>query len=125
MPEKEIIAHLGVEGGGASIYRTALPSGAWQFHVEQRFMDMDENDDEFWHYATLGPFASIQETVEAITRGFSLALYHPSKVHPEYRQCLLTIAQAAGPQLPEHMRPWWESHRESWRRACQDEEQAL
>lgn len=48
MAEKEVVLELGVEGGGATVFRTPLASGGWQFHVEGSSMYLDENDDEGW-----------------------------------------------------------------------------
>jgi hypothetical protein len=48
MPDKEMVLELGVEGGGAAIFRTPLASGGWQFHVEGSSIYLDENDDEAW-----------------------------------------------------------------------------
>ena len=48
MPDKEMVLELGVEGGGATIFRTPLASGGWQFHVDGSSIYLDENYDEDW-----------------------------------------------------------------------------
>lgn len=48
MVEKETVLELGVEGGGATIFRTRSDTGEWHFHVEGSSMYLDENDDEVW-----------------------------------------------------------------------------
>lgn len=47
MAKKELVLDLGLEGGGATIYRTPLASGGWQFHVEGSSMFLDDNDAPF------------------------------------------------------------------------------
>lgn len=42
-----LVAKLGVEGGGITIYGTEC-DGAWSFWAEGSSMDLDENDDEVW-----------------------------------------------------------------------------
>ena len=45
--DKVIIAEMGVEGGGVTIYGRQV-DGVWSFWQEGSSMDLDENDDEVW-----------------------------------------------------------------------------
>jgi hypothetical protein len=45
--DKLLIAKVGVEGGGHSVYGKRC-NGGWSFWTEGTSMDLDENDDEVW-----------------------------------------------------------------------------
>src|SRR4051794_23438420 len=66
MADKEPILKLGVEGGGATVYRTPLGSGGWQFHVKRSSMYLDENDDEGWRSWRSEPVLSVEEALRSI-----------------------------------------------------------
>src|SRR5688572_11900928 len=93
MDEKELVLKLGVEGGGATIYRRPVGSGGWQFHVEGTSMFLDENDDEDWRSWTREPVPTIRDALRSIAEGGSWVFFHPISVHPEYRKVVWELAQ--------------------------------
>jgi hypothetical protein len=118
MADKEQILELGVEGGGATVYRTRLPSGGWQFHVEGSSMFLDENDDEDWRSWSSEPVQNFEEAVSSIADDGSWVFYYPISVHPEYRTAVWELAQDAASKLPEGRSVMWEGRCRDWQRLC-------
>lgn len=55
---KRIVAQLGVEGGGATVYRSEV-EGLWSFWHEGTAMNFDETDDEVWRDWKCAPVAEL------------------------------------------------------------------
>jgi len=121
MAEKELVLDLGVEGGGARIYRTPLDSGGWRFHVEGSSIFLDENDDDDWRYWTREPVQTIEEALRSIAKDGSWVLFHPISVHPEYRTIVWEQAQETAGKLPERLSTIWEGQSQYWQRRCSGE----
>jgi hypothetical protein len=121
MAEKEMILELGIEGGGASLYRTPLASGGWLFQVEGTSMFLDDNDDEDWRAWTKEPVQTLEEALRSITGDGSWVLFFPTSVHPEYRTSVFEHAQEAASKLPDTLIPIWERRREEWQSLCLEE----
>jgi hypothetical protein len=121
MAEKEVDLELGVEGGGATVSRTRLGSGGWQFHVEGSSMYLDENDDEDWHSWRSEPALSIEEALRWVADDGSWVFFYPVTVHPECRAAVWELAQAAAGRLPEGRREMWQRRSRDWQRLCRQE----
>lgn len=120
MGEKEIVLKIGVEGGGATIFRTPHADGSWQFHVEGCGMYLDENDDEDWRYWSSEPVQTIQEALTEIAADGSWIYFHPNSVHTEYRNLVWELAQEIAGKMPEENTEMWEKRNRHWRRLCLD-----
>ncbi len=118
MAEKEVVLELGVEGGGATVFRTRLGSGGWQFHVEGSSMYLDENDDEGWRSWRSEPALSMEEALRSVADDGSWVCFYPVTVHPEYRAAVWELAQAAAGRLPEGRRQMWQRRSQDWHRLC-------
>ena len=121
MGEKESVLELGVEGGGATIYRTPLGTGGWQFHVEGTSMYLDENDDEDWRSWTSEPVQTIQEALRSVAEDGSWVFFHPISVHAEYRMIVWELVQETASQLPQERRRMWQDRNRNWQRLCVDQ----
>ena len=77
MVDKETVLELGVEGGGATIFRTRSDTGEWHFHVEGSSMYLDENDDEVWRSWSCEPVRSIEEALREVIVGIGLEVEVP------------------------------------------------
>lgn len=117
MGEIERVLELGVEGGGATIYRTPLDAGGWQFHVEGSSMYLDENDDEDWRSWT-SESGQIREALRSVAKDGSWVLFYPMFVHSEYRMIVWKLVQEAASQLPEERHKMWERRNHIWQRLC-------
>ena len=116
--EKELVLELGVEGGGATVYRTPRASGGWQFHVEGTSMFLDDNDEEGWRSWTSDPVPTIQDALRSIAEDGSWVLYHPRSVHPEYRAAVWDQAQEIARKLAEGHSRIWERRHPVWQCLC-------
>jgi hypothetical protein len=125
MPDKEMVLQLGVEGGGATIFRTPLASGGWQFHVEGSSIYLDENDDEDWRRWSSEPVLSIGEAMQSVAEDGSWVMYYPMTIHPEYRIAVWELAQATASKLPDESSGMWKRRRADWQRQCQPESYEL
>src|SRR4051812_42111549 len=121
MGEKELVLELGVEGGGATVFRTPLGSGGWEFHVEGTSMYLDENDDEGWRSWRSQPVPTIEEALRSVAEDGSWIFFYPVTVHPDYRTAVWELAQAAAGKLPEERRGTWKRRSQDWQRRCQRE----
>jgi len=122
MDEKEMVLELGVEGGGATIYRTAVASDGWQFHVEGSSMFLDENDDEDWRSWTSEPVPTIRDALRSIADDGSWVFFHPISIHPEYRNDVWELAQEIASKLPAERSEMWENRNRHWQRLCLEKE---
>lgn len=118
MSEKEKVLEIGVEGGGATIFRTPLDAGGWLFHVEGTSMCLDENDDEDWRSWTSEPVQTIREALRSVAADGSWVFFHPISVHPEYRNTVWELAQETVTNLPEERRRMWKDRSRNWQRLC-------
>jgi hypothetical protein len=85
MADKELVLELGVEGGGASVFRTPHAADGWQFHVEGTSMYLDEIDDEGWRCWTSQPVLTVEEALRAVAEHASWVFFYPVTVHPDCR----------------------------------------
>ena len=122
MAEKELVLELGLEGGGATIYRTAVASDCWQFYVEGSSMFLDENDDEDWRSWTSEPVPTIRDALRSIVEDGSWVLCYPISVHSEYRNDVWELAQEIASTLPVERSEMWESRIWRWQRVCLEEQ---
>ena len=118
MPDEEPVLQLGVEGGGATIFRSPLGSGGWEYHVEGSSMDFDEIDDEVWRSWRSGPFTAVAEALETIAKDGSWVCFYPVKVHSEYREAVWRLAQEVATRLTEDRRRSWDRRKPDWQRRC-------
>jgi hypothetical protein len=114
MAEKEVVLELGVEGGGATISRTRLSNGEWQFHVEGSSMFLDDNDDETWRSWQAEPVANLMAAIQSIGEGDSWVWYMPIRVLPDYRHAVWEAAQQLACELPERLRRLWMDRKAEW-----------
>jgi len=106
---KVIIAKMGLEGGGCTIYGR-LVDGAWSFWREGTSMYLDENDDEAWRQWATDPVSNVIDALPNIWW-----LMYTQYVHPDF----VTQLRAAF-YTHQHERDWQEHRfddfrRESWR----------
>lgn len=122
MPDKEMVLDLGVEGGGATVFRKPLGSSGWQFVVGGSSMDMDENDDDTWRFWESEPFVRIEDAVRSITRDDEWVLFWPMMVHSEYQEIVWKLVQETAQNLPDEQKDRWDDRRRwRWRQECHDE----
>jgi len=118
MDDKELVLELGVEGGGATIYRTPIAPGGWQYHVEGSSIYMDENDDEGWRSWTGEPLPTIQDALRSVAEDGSWVFFYPISVHSEYRNVVWELAQEITSKFPAERRKMWEDRSQNWQRLC-------
>lgn len=118
MGEKEIVLKLGVEGGGATIFRTPNAAGGWQFHVEDGSIYLDGNDDEDWRYWTTEPVQTIEEALGSITGDGSWIYFGSISVHPEYRKVICEQVREIASKVQEERSETYERLRPVWQRLC-------
>lgn len=120
MAEKEVVLELGLEGGDATIFRTRLPSGEWQFHVEGTSMFLDDNDDETWRSWQAEPVANLMAAIQSIGEDGSWVSYMPIRVHEAHRQAVWEATQQLACELPERLRRLWKDRKAEWQRLSLD-----
>jgi hypothetical protein len=76
--DKIVIADIGVEGGGTTIYG-ARSQGVWSFWTEGTSIDLDEDDHEVWRSWSTEPVSSLELLVPN-----DWPMYYPSAIHPEF-----------------------------------------
>jgi hypothetical protein len=103
--DKVIIAQMGVEGGGITIYGSRS-EGVWSFWTEGSSMELDDNDDEVWRSWTSEPVKSLDLVVPK-----DWPIFHPSKIHPDFVDWFRTTYDLARASMPEHERRSQEKHR--------------
>lgn len=122
MADKEMVLRLGVEGGGATVFRTPLGSGGWEFHVGGSSMDMDENDDEVWRSWESQPYLRLEDAVQSISNDGGWVFFYPISVHPDYRAAVWGLVQETARNLPDEQKRLWDERRwKRWQDQCQHE----
>lgn len=117
MGSEQRILELGLEGGGATIFRAPTLTG-WSFHVEGGSMDLDESDTDYWRAWTRGPVESFEAAIRLISDDGQWVIYHPIYVHLEYRETVWQLAQQHAKFLPKHHRRLWKESQRNWSEAC-------
>jgi hypothetical protein len=117
--EGQKVLELGVEGGGATIFRKMLATGGWQFHVAGSSMYLDENDDDRWSSWTRDGFKTLLEALQSVGDSGFWVHFHPISIHPEYRIVVWQLANETASKLPEDQRRRWNNHSSwIWRQRC-------
>ena len=103
MSDSEAVLKIGVDGGGATVFRTPEGAGGWRFHVETTSLNSESNDSETWQSSTHGPVSSISKAIRLIAADDSWVFYQPLKIHPDYRATVRELYEVAVANLPaEH-----------------------
>ena len=116
MADKEVVLEIGVEGGGATVYRTPLASGGWQYHIKGTSMGWEPDDD--WRSWSSEPVMTVEEAIQRIAKDGTWVFFHPLAVHPAYRTAMWELAQATANKLVEGGGETWRG-RHDWQDVCQ------
>lgn len=93
--EGEKILSIGVEGGGATVYRIADGAGVWRYYHKGRSIALDENDGETWNSWVSEQVAVFESAVDAVLPNGDWVRFHVIEVHQEYRAQMLRMVEAA------------------------------
>ena len=112
MADKELVLHIGVESGGATVFRTPFASGGWEFHVG------DSNMEE---WPPSKPYLSIEDTLRSIfSPAESWVCCFPISIHPEYRVAVWELVQSTVSKLPDERKHDWNKYsRDFWQERCE------
>ncbi|QJX01176.1 DUF6508 domain-containing protein [Frigoriglobus tundricola] len=123
MADKEMVLQLGVEGGGATVFRKPVGAGDFEFYVDGSSMDLDENDDEVWRSWESQPYLRIEDAVRSISNDGSWVLFHPISIHPDYRTSVWELVQETARTLPDELNHLWDDRRRTkWQHLCHEQE---
>ena len=107
--DKVLIAEMGVEGGGTTIFGTQ-EDGVWSFWTLGTSMDLDEIDDEAWRSWSSEPVTSLDLVVPR-----DWPIFYPSKIHPDFVEWFRQAYEKARSSLPDDQRRYQAKHRhEHW-----------
>jgi hypothetical protein len=98
--DKTVIARIGVEGGGVTIYGSHL-KGVWTFWTEGTSMDLDENDDEVWRSWSSEPVTNLELALPN-----DWPLFHPVEIHPDFVEWFRVNYENARASLPVDQRQY-------------------
>ena len=102
---KILIADIGVEGGGTTIFGSQT-GGIWSYWTEGTSMDLDDNDDEVWRSWSSVPVSSLDLVVPA-----EWPMFYPSKIHPDFLEWFRANYAKARASMSQDERRSQESHR--------------
>jgi len=103
--DKVLIANIGVEGGGITIFGKKSES-VWSFWTEGTSIDLDENDDEVWRSWSSEPVSSLDLVLPN-----HWPLFYPVEIHPEFVGWFRDTYEMARETLPDDMRRYQDKHR--------------
>jgi hypothetical protein len=103
--DKVVIADIGVEGGGVTIYGSQL-TGVWTFWTEGTSMDLHENDGEEWRSWSSKPVNSLDPVLPK-----EWPTFYPRKFHPGFVCWFRANYNHVRAQLPEDQRRYQNKHR--------------
>lgn len=118
MATKELVLRLGIEGGGACIYRTAIDADVHRFHVEGVGMSLDNRDEECWHQWTTIPVSTIEEALESIACDGGWISWHPLMILHECRGSVLRGVQKTQLSVATDVNESWHRMRVKWLELC-------
>jgi hypothetical protein len=108
--DKVVIAEMGIEGGGTTIYGTQA-EGVWSFWTQGTSMDLDENDDEVWRSWSSEPVTGLDDVVPK-----DWPMFYPSTIHPGFVEWFRGTYEKARSTLPEDRQRYQTKHRHwQWR----------
>ena len=96
--DKLLVAEIGVEGGGLSIYGRE-DEGSWSFWSEGSSMDLDENDDEVWRSWSTDPVADLALVVPR-----EWPLFYPMTIRPDFTGWFRDHYEEARSLLPPELK---------------------
>ena len=102
--DKTVIADLGVEGGGITIYGRQT-DGVWSFWTEGTSMDLDENDDEVWRFFSSEPVSSLDRVLPENWHRF-----YPVEIHPDFLDWFREAYKKARTSMPQEQRRYHDQH---------------
>lgn len=111
----ELILSMGVEGGGAKVYRIMCEDGVTRYAITGSSMAAE--DDEEWKTWKSKLFATFEEAVQSVS-GDDWAMFYAIEVHPEYRDETWRLVQLAGARLPPDRQRSREYALGNWAQAC-------
>jgi len=83
--DKEEVFRVACEGGGTRLFRFKADNGKYYFCTEGSSISMDAHDNEEWITWTTGAVETISEGINLLKLGFQIFLFHPTLMHPDYR----------------------------------------
>jgi hypothetical protein len=103
--DKILVADIGVEGGGTSIYGSKS-EGVWSFWTDGSSMDLDEYDDEVWRSWSSKTVSSLDVIVLN-----DWPIFYPSKIYVDFVEWFRQAYEKARSRLPEDQRRHQGQHR--------------
>jgi hypothetical protein len=103
--DKTVIADLGVEGGGITIYGRQT-DGVWSFWTEGTSMDLDENDEGVWRSSSSEPVDELDLVVPV-----DWLMFRPVTIHPEFVEWFRAVYEESRLTLLEVQRRYHEKYR--------------
>jgi hypothetical protein len=100
-----LIAAMGVEGGGVTIYRSHS-QGVWKFWTEGTLIDLDENEDEVWSSWSSNPVSRLDDVLPK-----QWPVFHPVKIHPDFLDWFRAEYDKVRTSLFGDQRRYQEEHR--------------
>jgi hypothetical protein len=109
--EKTLIASMGIEGGGATIYGRRS-EGVWMFWTQGSTIDLDENDLDFWRSWSTEPVNSLDDVLPSEWPVFS-----PIEIHPDFLDWFREAYEKKRSELSVDKRRYQDNHvHERWSR---------
>jgi hypothetical protein len=102
--DKVIIARMGVEGGGITVYGSQS-NGVWSFWTEGSSMCLDDNDDEAWQSWTSEPVKKLDLVLPK-----DWPIFYPVTIDREFVEWFRTNYEAARASMHEDQRRYQEQH---------------
>jgi hypothetical protein len=102
--DKVVVADIGVEGGGATIYGTQR-DGIWSSWQEGTSMDLDENDDEIWRTWSSEPVSSLELVLPNDWHRF-----YPVEIHADFLEWFRGAYNKARASMPRDQRRYHDRH---------------
>lgn len=107
--ERVVILHVGIEGGGATVYGRHEADG-WVFWHEGSSMYLDHNDDDQWHGWSSEPVSELCATLPD-----EWYRMYPIEVHPEFKALIRAeFMRRTSGLVAEDGQPLRFFNRESW-----------
>ncbi len=105
MIDKILVASMGMEGGGISIYGRE-DGGVWSFWEEGSSIDLDENDDDVWRSWSSDPVSELDRVLPQ-----DWPVYYPTTIHLMVLDWFRRSYEDARSGLPPDQRRYQEEHR--------------
>jgi hypothetical protein len=102
METQKFVLELADVSSNVMIFRTAIPTGGWEYHLFGSYRPTDVDASEDGPPWTEGPFETLEVAQQAVDKNGEWCLFTPIKVHFDFLEVVWRLVVETSAKLPEY-----------------------